>query len=398
MSSKSTTVYLKRGRANPLWQGHPWVFSGAVLREEGTAALGDVVDVRDVEGRFIGRGFHNARSQIRVRMVTQREEAVDGAFVKRRIEEAGALRTRLGLPSAKTNAYRLVNSEGDGLSGVVIDVYGDVVAVQFTALGMKRLEVEVYDALSAGAGLAGKPRAIVEVSAGGFAQLEGFGSATRVVRGDAVETIECVENGVKLEVEPLRGQKTGMFLDQRENRARIAELAKGARVLDVYTYAGGFSLAALKGGAKSATAVDSSARALERARRHAEMNGVTALETVEADAFKFLETAAPRSYDIVVIDPPKFARAKKDLAAALKGYQRLNQLAMNATADGGLLATASCSQLVGAEELERVVAAAARDAGRRVQVLEVRSQGPDHPLPPAFDEGRYLKWILCRVV
>ncbi len=374
------------------------MFSGAVLREEGSPEPGDVVDVRDVEGRFIGRGFHNARSQIRVRMVTQREEAVDGAFVARRIEEAGALRRRLGLPSAQTDAYRLVNSEGDGLSGVVIDVYGDVAAVQFTALGMKRLEVEVYDALSSGAGMTQKPRAIVEVSAGGFAQLEGFGSATRVVRGEAVETIACRENGVLLEVEPLRGQKTGMFLDQRENRARIASLAKGARVLDVYTYAGGFSIAALKAGAASAVAVDSSTRALERARRHAELNGVEHLETVEADAFKFLEAARPRSFDIVLIDPPKFARAKKDLAAALKGYQRLNQLAMNATSDGGLLATASCSQLVGAFELERVVAAAARDAGRRVQVLEVRSQGPDHPLPPAFEEGRYLKWILCRIV
>ena len=397
-SAAPTTIYLKRGRANPLWQGHPWVFSGAVLREEGTPQPGDVVDVRDVEGRFIGRGFHNARSQIRVRMVTQREEGVDAAFVKRRIEEAGALRRRLGLPSKSTNAYRLVNSEGDGLSGLVIDVYGDVVCVQFTALGMKRMEVEVVEALAAGAGLLAPPKAIVEVSAGGFAQLEGFGSATRVLRGDPVEAVRCVENDVVLEVEPLRGQKTGMFLDQRENRRVVAGLAKGARVLDVYTYAGGFSLAALKAGAKSATAVDSSSRALERAKRHAELNELQGLDTVEADAFKFLETATPRAYDIVVIDPPKFARAKKDLPAALKGYQHLNHLAMNATADGGFLVTASCSQLVGEAELERIVAAAARDAGRRVQVLESRSQGADHPLPPAFDEGRYLKVLLCRVV
>ncbi len=394
----ATTVYLKRGRANPLWQGHPWVFSGAVLREEGTPEPGDVVDVRDVEGRFIGRGFHNARSQIRVRMVTQREEAVDGAFIRRRLEEAGGLRRTLGLPSAETDAYRLVNSEGDGLSGVIVDVYADVVAIQFTALGAKRMELALVEALADGAGLTGKPRAIVEVSAGGFAQLEGFGSATRVVRGDAVETVTCRENGILLEVEPLRGQKTGMFLDQRENRKMVASLAKGARVLDIYTYAGGFSLNALKHGAKSATAVDSSGRALERARRHAELNNLPQLETVEADAFRFLETAKPRGYDLVVIDPPKFARAKKDLAAATKGYQRLNQLAMNATADGGLLVSASCSQLVGAEELERIVAAAARDAGRRVQVLESRSQGADHPLPPAFDEGRYLKVLLCRVV
>ncbi len=396
--SSPATVYLKRGRANPLWQGHPWVFSGAILREEGTPEPGDVVDVRDVEGRFIGRGFHNARSQIRVRMVTQREEIVDGELLARRLDEAGGLRRRLSLPSPRTTAYRLVNSEGDGLPGAVVDVYGDVVAVQFTALGMKRMEAALIDALAGGAGLPGKPRAIVEVSAGGFAQLEGFGSATRVVQGEQIDVVVCRENDVTLEVEPLRGQKTGMFLDQRENRARVAELARGGRVLDVYTYAGGFSIAALAAGAKSATAVDSSSRALERARRHAELNGLTALETVEADAFRFLEGAAPRGYDVVVVDPPKFARAKKDLAAAMKGYQRLNLLAINATSDGGLLVSASCSQLVGELELERIIAASAREAGRRVQVLEVRSQGPDHPLPPAFEEGRYLKLLICRVV
>lgn len=394
----STTVYLKRGRANPLWQGHPWVFSGAILREEGTPEPGDIVDVRDVEGRFIGRGFHNARSQIRVRIVTQREEAVDAAFVRRRLEEAGGLRRTLGLPSGETTAYRLVNSEGDGLPGLVVDVYGDVVALQFTALGMKRLERPVLDALAGGVGLHDAPKTIVEVAAGGFAQLEGFGSATRVVHGAQVESVRCRENGVELEVEPLRGQKTGMFLDQRENRRRIAELSHGKKVLDVYTYAGGFSLAALKAGATAATAVDSSGKALERARRHAELNQADHLVTVESDAFRFLETARPRSYDVVVLDPPKFARAKKDLAAATKGYQRLNLLALNVVAEGGLLATASCSQLVSAEDLERIVAAAAREAGRRVQVLEVRSQGADHPLPPAFEEGRYLKLILARAI
>jgi 23S rRNA (cytosine1962-C5)-methyltransferase len=397
-SSSAATVYLKRGRANPLWQGHPWVFSGAILREEGTPEPGDVVDVRDVEGRFIGRGFHNARSQIRVRMVTQREEAVDAPLLRRRLEEAGALRRQLGFPSKETTAYRLANSEGDGLPGVVVDVYDDVVALQFTALGMKRMERPLLDALAEGVGLPGKPRAIFEVSAGGFAQLEGFGSATRVVHGTAVDSVRCRENGVELEVEPLRGQKTGMFLDQRENRRRIAELAHGKKILDVYTYAGGFSLNALKAGATSATAVDSSAKALERARHHAELNHLTGLETVESDAFRFLETARPRSYDIVVIDPPKFARAKKDLAAAQKGYQRLNLLALNVLVDGGFLATASCSQLVGGEELERILASAAREAGRRVQVLEMRSQGADHPLPPAFEEGRYLKFILAHVV
>jgi 23S rRNA (cytosine1962-C5)-methyltransferase len=389
-------LLLKRGRANPLWQGHPWVYSGAILREEGSYEPGDVVEVADAEGRFIGRGFINPRSQIRVRMVTQRDEAVDARLIAQRVEEAIALRARLGLPSAETNAYRLVNSEGDGLPGAVVDVYGDVCAVQFTALGMKRREIELYDALAQLL----KPRAIVEVSAGGFAQVEGFASASRIVRGNDADAPQarCRENGVELEVDPLHGQKTGMFLDQRENRRRLGQLARGARVLDVYTYAGGFALNALKGGAAHATCVDSSARALERVQRHAELNQLKTIDTVEADAFRFLEAARPHSYEIVVLDPPKFARAKKDLEAALKGYQRLNALGMTACAEGALLATCSCSQLVDEETFERMIAGAAKDAGRRVQVLESSSQGADHPVPPAFPEGRYLKFLLCRVL
>jgi 23S rRNA (cytosine1962-C5)-methyltransferase len=389
-------LVLKKGRANPLWHGHPWVYSGAVQREDGTAEPGDVVDVVDIEGRLIGRGFYNARSQIRVRVVTFRDERVDTALIGRRVDEAVALRKRLGLPSEATTAYRLINSEGDALPGVTVDVYGDVCAVQFSALGAKRIENDLYDAL----GRALSPRAIVEVAPGGVAQLEGFAAATRVARGpEELGPVRCRENGVELEVEPLKGQKTGMFLDQRENRRLIASLSRGARVLDVYTYAGGFALNALAGGASEALCVDSSARALERVNAHAAMNGVVGkISTVESDAFRFLETAKPKSWDIVVVDPPKFARARKDLDAAIKGYQRLNTLAMNACADGGLLATCSCSQLVDQETFERMVAAAARDAGRRVQVLQSASQGPDHPVPPAFPEGRYLKFLLCRVV
>jgi 23S rRNA (cytosine1962-C5)-methyltransferase len=397
-------VFLKRGRANPLWHGHPWVYSGAIAREEGAIEAGDVVEVCDVDGRRIGLGFINPRSQIRVRLLTRKDEPIDGAFLLARLDEARRLRARIGLPSSETNAYRLVNSEGDGLPGLVIDVYGDVAAVQFSALGMKRLEQLVYDAVVE----LMKPRAVVEVSAGGFAQVEGFGSATRLVRGrlgaavdDASEEplrAACRENGIDLEVEPLHGQKTGMFLDQRENRARVMSLAKGARVLDVYTYAGGFSLAALKGGAAHATCVDSSARAIERARHHAELNRLGPLEAVEADAFRFLEQARPRSYDFVIVDPPKFARARKDLDAALKGYERLNALALNACAPDALLATCSCSQNVDQETFERVIGSAAIQAGRKVQLLDMASQGPDHPVPPAFPEGRYLKFALCRVV
>ncbi len=411
--SKRARVILKRGKANPLWRGHPWVYSGAVERTEGACEPGDLVDVADIDERLIGRGFINPRSQIIVRLLTHKEEPLDPAhledlgpsaiaqLVARRLVEAAALRRRLGLPLEQTDAFRLVNSEGDALPGLVVDLYGRTAAVQFTALGMKRNEVAVYDGLFALPEDV-RPHAIVEVAAGGFAQLEGFVSSTRLVRGPnndggALQPVACREDGLFLQVDPIHGQKTGMFLDQRDNRSRLGRYARGARFLDVYSYAGGFALQALRHGARQATCVDSSARALERARVNAEQNGLAQLETVEADAFRYLEGLSPRSYDVVVIDPPKFARAAKDLAQAMKGYRRLNALALNAVAAGGLLATCSCSQLVDSESFERMVSAAAQDAGRRVTVLESSSQGADHPVPPAFPEGRYLKFLLLGV-
>jgi 23S rRNA (cytosine1962-C5)-methyltransferase len=388
-------IFLKRGRANPLWHGHPWVYSGAVEREEGATQPGDVVDVCDAQGRFIGRGFINPRSQIRVRLLTWQDEAIDAAWLERRLHEAVRLRRRLGFPSTDTDAYRLINSEGDGLPGVAIDAYGEVAAVQFTALGMKRFEQEIFDLLAGPLGF----RSVVEVSAGHFAEVEGFASATRTVRGAEVTTVPCRELGLQLEVDPLHGQKTGMFLDQRDNRRRVGELAReGARVLDLYTYAGGFALAALKGGASLATCVDTSARALERARRHAELNHLGPLELHEVDVFRFLEQVRPRSYDMVIVDPPKFARSRKDLTAALKGYERLNTLALHVCAEDALLLSCSCSQQVAGDNFEKVLAGAARSAGRRLELLELRSQGADHPIPPAFPEGRYLTAALCRVI
>ncbi|MCS6912937.1 MAG: class I SAM-dependent rRNA methyltransferase [Myxococcales bacterium] len=408
MSAKQARLFLRRGRANPLWHGHPWVYSGAIERTEGTYEPGDLVEVCDIEGRLIGRGLANARSQIIVRMLTRREEPLDvdhpgdtseqalSRLLARRLTEAALLRQRLHLPSPETDAYRLCNSEGDGLPGLIVDVYNGVAAVQFTTLGMKRREGAIYDALLA-LPPPYRPRAIIEVSAGGFARLEGFGSATRLVHGEATMPISCREAGVQLEVDPLRGQKTGMFLDQRDNRVAVGRLASGGRVLDVYSYAGGFALQALRHGAIAATCVDSSSRALERARRHAQLNALCGLEVVEADAFRFLESVTPRSFDVVIVDPPKFARAHKDLPAALKGYRRLNALALTAVAPGGLLATCSCSQLIGCEDLERVVAGAALDAARSVTLVQVGSQGPDHPVPAAFPEGRYLKFLLLGV-
>lgn len=412
MNSKPAKIILKRGRANPLWRGHPWVFSGAVERADRPYEPGDLVDVCDSDGRLIGRGLANPRSQIVVRLLTRKEEPLSldrpddlspaalAELLSRRVLAAARLRERLGFPSAATDAFRLVNAEGDGLPGLIIDRFGSgptaTAVVQLGTLGMKRNEVAVFDALSALPEPL-RPANLIEVAAGGFAQVEGFTPQNRVVRGEANGPIPCREAGVELAVEPLAGQKTGMFLDQRDNRVLFGGFARGRRVLDVYSYAGGFALQALKQGATAATCVDSSAKALERARAHAERNSLTGLTVVEADAFRFLETVTPYGHDLVVIDPPKFARAQKDLPAAQKGYQRLNALAFNAVARGGLLATCSCSQLVDEETFDRMVAAAAQDAGRRVTVIHRGTQGVDHPVLPGFPEGRYLKFLLLAV-
>ncbi len=385
-------VVLRQGKARPLWFGHPWVYGNAIEKVEGAADPGDIVTLVDHEGRLIGRGMYNPRSQIPVRLLTRQEEAIDVAFFRKRLVQARALRRRLALPGTGTNAYRLVNSEGDELPGVVIDMYGDAAVVQVSTLGMAQRRSALFDAIEAEF----KVATIYEAAATSYAAVEGFVAQSRVVRGAARPLVPCTEDGLKMEVEPLGGQKTGLFLDQRANRIRIGQLSRGARVLDCYSYAGGFAMQAARGGASEVTAVDSSSRAVTRIEAHALANKLK-VTAVEADTFRFLETATPQSYDLIIVDPPKFARARKDLEAARTGYERLNALAMGAAAPGALLMTCSCSQNVSLEDFERVVAAGAKQAGRPVKVLERSGPGGDHTLPPGFAEGQYLKVLLVAV-
>lgn len=388
----SARVYLRQGRSRPLWFGHPWAYENAIDRVEGDAGPGDVVSLVDHDGRFIGRGFYNPRSQIPVRLCTRQDGPIGAEFFRARIAAARALRQRLALPSPTTTIYRLINSEGDDLPGLVVDIYDDAAVAQITTLAIAQRKAEIFDALEAELGV----KTIFESSSAGYADLEGFTAASRVARGQSRPAVGGLEDGIRLEIEPLAGQKTGMFIDQRETRMRVGALARGARVLDCYAYAGGFGLQAARGGAASVVAVDSSARAITRIESHASANGVR-IDAVEADAFRFLETATPRSFDLLVIDPPKFASARKDLEAARKGYERLNALALGAAAPGAVLVTCSCSQNVDAETFERIVAAAAKQAGRHVRVFERRGPASDHPLPPGFSEGQYLKILLLYV-
>jgi len=390
-------VVLRRGRARPLWFGHPWVYANAVDRLEGGAQPGCVVSLLDHDGRFIGRGIYNSRSQIPVRLLTRVDEAIDAPFFVRRLHAAQELRAALALPSAGTTAYRLVNSEGDSLPGLVVDMFGEAAAFQVSTLGMALWREEIAGAIAEVLA----PTTLYEVAAGSFADVEGFAAETRVVRGEARAQVACLEDDIHLEAEPLQGQKTGLFLDQRPSRMRVGQMVAAApgkfgRVLDCYAYSGGFSLQAARAGAGEVTAVDSSARAVARIEAHAEANG-SHIRAVESDAFRFLETATPHAYDLVVIDPPKFARARKDLEAATKGYERLNALALAVCAKGAMLVTCSCSQNIGPVEFERILAAAARQSGREVRIVEQQGPGPDHPLPPGFGEGQYLKVLFAYV-
>lgn len=388
----SAKITLKKGKARPLWFGHPWVYANAVEKVEGTPEPGDVVSLLDTDGRFIGQGLWNVRSQIPVRLISRQDEPVDGPFFERRIRAAQARRKAIGLPNANTNVYRLVNSEGDDLPGLVVDVYGDSVAVQITTIGIWLRRSAIFDALEATLA----PKTIFQVSAGSYGDLEGFASNAEIARGLSRISVACQEDGIALEVEPLAGQKTGMFIDQRLTRQRVGQWARGRRVLDCYAYAGGFSLQAARGGATEITAVDSSPRAVARIEAHAAANGAN-IRAIEADAFRFLQTATAGAYDLVIVDPPKFAKARKDLEAARKGYERLNTLALRTCAPGAIFVSCSCSQNVSADDLERVVAAAAKAAGRNLCVLDRLGPGADHPLPLAFTEGQYLKILFSYV-
>lgn len=385
-------VILKRGRAKPLWFGHPWVFAQAIQKVEGEAQAGDVVEVYDHRQAFVGRGTINPGSAITVRLLSRElMENIDARWVAARLRSALALRKRLLLPGADTDCFRLINSEGDQMAGLVVDVYGKALAVQFTSRGMQRMSGWIFDGLRELL----SPQVIAAVQPGSFAKREKIEGKPELVQGKSGE-VRVREHGLVYGVDLLGGQKTGLYLDQRENHALVGRLARDARVVDLYAYHGGFALNAVRGGAAEVTAVDGSARAVQQIRDNARQNRLE-LQAVEADAFRYLETLAPKSVDLMVIDPPKFARGRKDLPAALKGYRKLHRRAMAGVSAGGLLCSAICAQLVGLEEMVRIIAQAATEEGREARLLHTGGPGGDHPRPPAFAEGDYLKFVICEL-
>jgi 23S rRNA (cytosine1962-C5)-methyltransferase len=392
-------VILKAKRAQPFFGRHPWVFAGAVERVDGTPADGDEVELVSHGDNFVARGLFNSRSKILVRLYSWEPGVpLDRAFFRDRLERAVRLRhDLLKLNTGPDAGYRVVFSESDYLSGMVVDRYGDWLAVQFTALGLANRREEIVGVLRELL----QPRGVYLRTEKGIGKLEGVELHDGPLWGEPPPAdLSIVENGLRVLVNLAEGQKTGYYLDQRDNRAAVARFCPGRRVLDAFCYSGGFGLYAAKAGAAEVLGVDASEPALDLARRNAAANDLTGISFDCADVFKHLAAlvAIRRQFDVVILDPPKFARNRAAVPEALKGYRRLHQLALKLLAKDGVLVSCCCTGLIKGQELEDLIAQAAVEGRRDLQILERRGPAPDHPVAVTCRESGYLKCIVSRVL
>ncbi|MGB9627080.1 MAG: class I SAM-dependent rRNA methyltransferase [Thermodesulfobacteriota bacterium] len=387
-------IILKKGKEKPLLRGHPWVFSGAVARMEGGFSPGEVGEVYSSDGEFLGIGHLNPHSQIIFRLLTFKKEVIGADFLKERISKASYLRGK-GL-IGKTNAFRLVNGEGDFLPGLIIDRYGEVLVVQCLTAGMDRLKGLLVELL----GKEFRARTIYERSDLPTRKEEGLLEASGHLYGEEIlNPLEVKEYGCRFKVDVKRGQKTGFYLDQRENRFLLQRIAEGRSVLDCFSYSGAFSIHAGLGGAKEITLIDSSAEALELAEEHFGLNHLKKVqkELIRGDAFEVLRNLRQK-YDIIILDPPPFAKKKGHLPGASRGYKDLNLQAFRLLKEEGLLFTFSCSHHMNWDLFQKVVFSSAVDSGRSIQLLGRLGHPIDHPINLSHPEGEYLKGMVCRVL
>lgn len=390
-------VFLKPKRAQPFFGHHPWVFAGAVDRLEGVPDDGAIVDLRSHVGNFVARGLFNAHSKIRVRLYSWDEAApLDRDFFKARLQRAIDLRHNvLRLNPAADAAYRVVFSEADILSGLIVDRYGDWATVQFNSVGMAARQEMIGELLTELLGVKGVYRRTEK----GIPKLEGFTLLDGPVCGEPPPAELVVsESGLKFAVNLTEGQKTGYYLDQRDNRAAVAKFCGGKRVLDAFSYSGGFGIYAAAAGASEVECVDASEAALALGRRNAELNGLTQLSFVKNDVFNHLDelVKAGRKFDVVVLDPPKFARDQHSLPQALRGYRRLVQQGLKLLDRDGVLVKCCCTGLISMQDLEDLIAQTAIDEKRDFQLLARRGAAADHPVSVTCREGAYLKCIIGR--
>lgn len=391
-SPQPVTLFLRSGKDRPVRLGHPWVFSGAIRDLDPDLPPGAIVRLCAADGAPLGVGYVNPRCTIAVRLLSRRDEPIDAAFVARRVAAAAALRRRV--VGAESDAHRLINGEGDGLPGVLVDRYAGSLVVQVLTAGAEQLRPLLVAALQAEL----HPRRIVERSEGAVRAAEGLAPTAGLLAGAPVEEELVHENGLRFVVTPGSGQKTGHFCDQRENRSRVRALATGTRVLDAFAYHGGFAVHAGAGGAARVVAVDSSGAAVAAAERHWTLNQLPPDRAafVAADVGRFLRES-DETFDLLVIDPPALVKQRKDVHRGARAYKDLNLWAMRRARSGAALCTFTCSQHVDATLFRKIVAGAAADAGRAVSLLAHLGPGPDHPVALGHPEGEYLHGLLLRV-
>lgn len=383
-------VTLKKNEEKRILTGNGWVYANEVAKITGKDKNGSLATVVSSDGRFIGKGYINHLSKILVRIFI-RDERSDEEVIRERLRKAVNLRKRLGFSSC----YRAVYAEADLLPGLVVDKYGEALSVQFLTLGMdlrKDFIVECLKDIFA-------PRAIIERSDVAVRQKEGLPLKKGVICGEDISRIETEENGLKLSIDLIDGQKTGYFLDQKENRFALRRYAKDKSVLDCFCNAGGFGLNAAAAGAKTVTFLDISPVALSEVNKNASLNGITNIQTIECDVFEKLREykAEKKKFDLIVLDPPAFCKSGEDVAAALKGYKDINVLAIKLLNDDGILVSSSCSHFVTPTMFKRMLAESAASAGKRAKILEERGQSPDHPVLLGADESAYLKFVILSV-
>jgi 23S rRNA (cytosine1962-C5)-methyltransferase len=385
------TIFLKKNEEKRLLAGHSWVFANEVARIEGKDKNGALVTVCSFDGRFVGKGYINHASKILTRIFIRNHETDEGDFYYNRILECWEQRKALGYE----NCCRVVFGEADNLPALIVDKYADVLVIQCLSLGIHQRKKIIVDALVR----IFNPKGIYERSDVSVRSKEGLPLEKGVLYGEVPDAVIIEENGLKMSVDVKNGQKTGYFLDQKENRFTLRRYAKNGRVLDCFCNSGGFSLnAALT--AKEVTAVDVSELALANVRTNAELNGLTNINTVQADVFELLrqEKSAGKKYDVVVLDPPAFCKSANEVKDAYRGYKDINILGMKLVKSGGYLATCSCSHYMTFPLFEKMLGDAAKESGRRVRVIEMKTQAPDHPALLNEDETQYLKFFVLQVL
>jgi len=390
-----TRIVLKSGKDQSLRRYHPWVFSGAIKKIHGPAREGDLVDLYDNKDEFLASG-HYQQGSIAVRVISFEAVETDQLFWDKKVANAWNLRGKLGLLSdPQTNVFRWINAEGDGMPGLIVDYYGGAAVIQMHSIGMYRNLDAIVESLKKTAG--DQVHTIYNKSDSSLPDKPGISSKSGFLMGEQ-ERGEVLENGHRFSVNWVEGQKTGFFIDQRENRSLVGSYSKGRKVLNMFGYTGGFSIYAMGGGATLVHSVDSSGKATDLTRENGELNfpGDTRHEAFAVDAFGYFKDMK-ESYDLIILDPPAFAKHQNVLNNALQGYKRLNQRAFEAISPGGIIFTFSCSQAVSRENFRKSVFVAAANAQRKVRVLHQLSQPPDHPVSIYHLEGEYLKGLVLEV-